>query len=54
MRNAGRYITTSQGDIYPARGVLIREDGTVILTPYPTNNIATRTPEDAVSCPQTK
>ena len=45
-------IKTSQGDIYPARGVIVREDGTAILTPYPTNNIATRTPEDAVNCHQ--
>ena len=45
-------IKTSQGDIYPARGVIVREDGTAILTAYPTNNIATRTPEDAVNCHQ--
>ncbi|MDJ0535332.1 MAG: filamentous hemagglutinin N-terminal domain-containing protein [Xenococcaceae cyanobacterium MO_207.B15] len=45
-------IKTSQGDIYPARGVIVREDGTVTLTSYPTDNIATRTPEDAANCHQ--
>ncbi|MDJ0535092.1 MAG: S-layer family protein [Xenococcaceae cyanobacterium MO_207.B15] len=45
-------IKTSVGDIYPARGVIKTEDGRVILTAYPTNNIATRTPEDAVNCHQ--
>ncbi len=46
-------IKTSQGDIYPARGVIVKEDGTLILTPYPTNHIATRTTENAVNCNQT-
>ena len=46
-------VKTSVGDIYPARGVIVREDGTVTLTAYPTNNIATRTPENAVNCNQT-
>ena len=28
-------IATGQGDIYPARGVMMREDGTIMLTAYP-------------------
>ena len=28
-------IATGQGDIYPARGVMVREDGTIMLTAYP-------------------
>ncbi|MDJ0533162.1 MAG: filamentous hemagglutinin N-terminal domain-containing protein [Xenococcaceae cyanobacterium MO_207.B15] len=43
-------VKTSQGDIYPARGVVVREDGTVILTAYPTSNNPTRTPTDVPSC----
>ena len=45
-------IKTSQGDIYPARGIIVREDGTVILTPYPTDNVASRTPADTTNCHQ--
>ena len=43
-------VKTSQGDIYPARGVIVREDGTVTLTAYPTNNNPTRSPSDVPSC----
>ncbi|WP_041619261.1 hypothetical protein [Stanieria cyanosphaera] len=31
-------ILTSQGAIYPARGIVKNPDGTVILTAYPTDN----------------
>ena len=31
-------IPTDEGDIYPARGVIIREDGTITLTAYPVSN----------------
>ncbi|MDJ0898239.1 MAG: filamentous hemagglutinin [Xenococcus sp. MO_188.B8] len=43
-------IKTSRGDIYPARGIIKTEDGRVILTTYPTNNINTRTPHIAANC----
>ncbi|MDJ0741946.1 MAG: hypothetical protein QNJ32_01150 [Xenococcaceae cyanobacterium MO_167.B27] len=45
-------VKTSQGDIYPARGIIKTEDGRIILTAYPTNNNATRNPTDAASCHQ--
>nr|MDJ0900176.1 filamentous hemagglutinin [Xenococcus sp. MO_188.B8] len=43
-------IKTSRGDIYPARGIIKTEDGRVILTTYPTDNINTRTPHIATNC----
>ncbi len=43
-------IKTSIGDIYPARGVIKTEDGKVILTTYPTDNINTRTPQISANC----
>ncbi|MDJ0900178.1 MAG: S-layer family protein [Xenococcus sp. MO_188.B8] len=43
-------IKTSRGDIYPARGIIKTEDGRVILTTYPTDNINTRTPHIAANC----
>ena len=43
-------IKTDRGDIYPARGVIIREDGTVTLTTYPTDNKNNRVPQAAVNC----
>ena len=39
-------IKTSKGDIFPARGIIKTEDGQVILTAYPTDNIDTRTPHN--------
>ena len=42
-------IKTSIGDIYPARGIVKTEDGRVILTAYPTDNIDTRTPYGAAN-----
>ncbi len=43
-------VKTSVGDIYPARGVIVREDGTVTLTAYPTSDDATRIPINLVNC----
>ena len=43
-------IKTSMGDIYPARGIIKTEDGEIILTVYPTDNIDTRTPHNSANC----
>ncbi|MDJ0744427.1 MAG: filamentous hemagglutinin N-terminal domain-containing protein [Xenococcaceae cyanobacterium MO_167.B27] len=43
-------VKTSQGDIYPARGIIKTEDGRIILTPYPTANSPARFPDDVSSC----
>ena len=43
-------IETSMGDIYPARGIIKTEDGEIILTVYPTDNINTRTPHKSANC----
>ncbi|MDJ0897857.1 MAG: filamentous hemagglutinin N-terminal domain-containing protein [Xenococcus sp. MO_188.B8] len=43
-------IKTSRGDIYPARGFIKTEDGRVILTTYPTDNINNRTPDNSANC----
>jgi large exoprotein involved in heme utilization and adhesion len=43
-------ISTSYGDIYPARGIIKTADGRVILTAYPTDNVATRTPTPKANC----
>ncbi len=43
-------IKTSRGDIYPARGIIKTEDGRIILTTYPTDNINTRTPHKSANC----
>ena len=43
-------IKTSRGDIYPARGMIKTEDGKIILTRYPTDNINTRTPHKSANC----
>ena len=42
-------LKTSQGDIYPARGIIKTEDGRVILTAYPTDSSVART-SNSVSC----
>ena len=43
-------IKTSIGDIYPARGIIKTEDGQIILTRYPTDNINTRTLHKSDNC----
>ena len=43
-------IETSMGDIYPARGIIKTEDGEIILTVYPTDNVNTRTPHNSANC----
>ncbi|MGK7894243.1 MAG: filamentous hemagglutinin N-terminal domain-containing protein [Xenococcus sp. (in: cyanobacteria)] len=43
-------IKTSIGDIYPARGIIKTEDGKILLTAYPTDNINTRTPHISANC----
>ncbi len=37
-------------DIVPARGMIIKENGDVILTAYPTPNTTGRTPSNRRSC----
>jgi large exoprotein involved in heme utilization and adhesion len=43
-------IDTSLGKIYPARGILVKNDGTITLTAYPTANLKTRTPVAKINC----
>ena len=43
-------IKIAQVDIYPARGVIVKEDGSFILTAYPTDLIDTRTPNIRANC----
>ncbi|MGK7898919.1 MAG: filamentous hemagglutinin N-terminal domain-containing protein [Xenococcus sp. (in: cyanobacteria)] len=43
-------IMTNQGKIYPARGLVIREDGTVVLTRYPNDIISQRIVESPANC----
>ena len=43
-------IKTSQGDIYPARGIIKTVDGKIILTAYATDNLNTRTPHKSSNC----
>ena len=42
-------IITAQGEIYPARGMILKENGDVILTAYPTSNVQ-RTPHNSRNC----
>ncbi len=42
-------VTTDQGNIYPARGIVKTADGKIILTAYPTDT-TTRTPEKELGC----
>ncbi len=44
-------LVTAQGKIYPARGIVFLENGDIILTPYPTNNLQ-RTPYSSPNCLQ--
>ena len=44
-------IPTSQGDIFPAQGIVVTEDGKVILTAYRTDDSSTiRTVKGAANC----
>lgn len=43
-------IMTSQGAIYPARGIIRNPDGTVTLTAYPTTNTIQRTLDESTNC----
>jgi filamentous hemagglutinin family protein len=43
-------IPTDHGDIYPARGIIFKKNGDFILTAYPTDNVATRTPTPKKNC----
>ncbi|HHP7229275.1 MAG TPA: filamentous hemagglutinin, partial [Xenococcaceae cyanobacterium] len=43
-------VATAQGEILPARGVVIGEDGKVTLTPYPVSKNSVRTPHSDNNC----
>lgn len=43
-------IATSNGNIYPARGIIKTESGKIILTAYATDNLNTRTPKSSANC----
>ena len=42
-------LVTAQGEIYPARGIVFLENGDIILTAYPTENIQ-RLPHNSPNC----
>ncbi len=42
-------LITAQGEIYPARGIIFLENGDIILTAYPTDNVQ-RTPHSPNNC----
>ena len=42
-------LVTAQGKIYPARGIVFLENGDIVLTAYPTNNVQ-RTLHTSSSC----
>ena len=42
-------LITAQGEIYPARGIIFQENGDIILTAYPTDNVQ-RTPHSSPHC----
>ena len=42
-------IVTAKGLIYPARGIILQENGDIILTAYPTDNVQ-RTPQHSPNC----
>ena len=42
-------IVTAQGLIYPARGIIFKENGDIILTAYPTDNVQ-RIPHNSPNC----
>jgi filamentous hemagglutinin family protein len=43
-------IATSQGVITPAMGVVVKKDGRVTLTPYPTDSTGDRIPVNSANC----
>jgi filamentous hemagglutinin family protein len=43
-------IETSQGQIQPARGIMVTESGKIVLTAYRTNNAGERVPEIKPNC----
>ena len=43
-------IKIDDQEIYPARGVIKTDDGRIILTAYPTDNLDTRTPQISANC----
>ena len=43
-------IKTTQGDIYPARGIIVGKDGTVILTAHTNNQLEQRLPKNFIDC----
>ncbi|MGK7895377.1 MAG: filamentous hemagglutinin N-terminal domain-containing protein [Xenococcus sp. (in: cyanobacteria)] len=43
-------IATSQGEIYPARGIIKTQEGKIILTAYSTDNLNDRTPNISADC----
>ena len=43
-------VKTSQGNIYPARGILVNPDGTVSLTAYVNNHSNQRIPNNSLKC----
>ncbi|ELS02817.1 filamentous hemagglutinin family N-terminal domain [Xenococcus sp. PCC 7305] len=45
-----RPIKTSVGDIFPARGIIKTDDGKIILTAYPIDNMTQRTPNIRANC----
>ena len=42
-------LVTAQGQIYPARGIVFLENGDIILTAYPTDNVQ-RIPHSSANC----
>jgi len=48
--NSSIAIATSQGYITPARGVVVKEDGRVTLTAYPTDSTGDRIPVNSANC----
>ena len=44
-------LVTAQGEIYPARGIVFKENGDIVLTAYPTNTVQ-RIPESLPYCRQ--
>ena len=43
-------VVTAAGKIYPARGVVVKANGNIILTPYPTPNLPSRSSVDFHHC----
>jgi hypothetical protein len=45
-------IKTSQGQIQPARGIIVTKLGKIILTAYRTNSAGERIPQGKINCGQ--